>query len=454
MGELLERLFRLTDNGTTVRTEIRAGAVTFLTMCYIIFVQPVVLGSVGMDKGALMVATCLASALACLVMAFVANYPVALAPCMGENFFFATVATMVIGGTAVGWRVALTTVFISGVLFLVLSFFKVRERIFEAIPSSLRHSIAAGIGVFIAFIGLREAGIVVGNPGSLVTLGDLSQGAPLLALFGLVLTAALLARRVKGAILIGLLVTAVVGLPFGLVVYPGGAPLSAPPSLAPIAFQLDFAGTFTTPMVPIIIVFFLMVLFDTIGTLTGVGEQTGLIKEGKMPRVGRALLADACGTTAGALLGCSTVSSYIESAAGVAEGGRTGLAPVFTALLFLLAIFFMPIVSMIGGGVVPAGGGAPIHPVIAPVMIIVGSMMCMSLAKVPWTDPTEAIPAFLVIIGMPLTYNIANGLALGFAAYPLLKLLAGKGREVNWLVYVLGAVFVGHLVLVVGFVQH
>lgn len=447
---MLERFFRLAEHGTTARRELRGGLVTFLTMSYIIFVQPAVLGLTGMDPGAVMTATCLASALATLIMAFGANYPVALAPCMGENFFFVSVAALTVGGTQVGWRGALAAVLVSGVLFLALSLFKVRERIFAAIPGSLRHAIAVGIGVFIALIGLYDGGIVVNDPHALVTLGDLSGGAPLLTLFGLALTAVLLARRVPGAILVGILATALVGLPFGIVRWPGGLPVSTPPSLAPIAFEFDLAILLQPGMAGVVLVFLLMVLFDTIGTLTGVAEQAGLMREGTLPRAGRALLSDACGTTAGALLGCSTVSSYIESAAGVAEGARTGLASVMTALLFLAALFFAPVVQMVGGGT-PQPGGPPLYPVIAPVMILVGAMMATGVRRIAWDDPTESIPAFLVIVGMPFTFNIATGLALGFISYPVIKLLAGRGREVSWLVYVLGAVFVGHLALVVHF---
>ena len=447
---MLERLFHLSDHGTTVRRELRGGAVTFLTMSYIIFVQPAVLGLAGMDPGAVMTATCVASALATLVMALGANYPVALAPCMGENFFFVTVAGLTVAGQQVGWRGALAAVFVSGVLFLGLSAFKLRERIFHAIPATLRQAIAVGIGLFIAFIGLHEAGVVVNDPHALVTLGDLSGGTPLLALFGLVLTAALMARRVPGAILLGMLVTALAGLPFDIVQWPGGLPVSAPPSLAPVAFELDLGALLEPGMLGVVLVFLLMVLFDTIGTLTGVAEHAGLMREGSLPRAGRALLSDAVGTTAGALLGCSTVSSYIESAAGVSEGARTGLASVMTAALFLLALFFAPVVQLVGGGT-PQAAGPPLHPVIAPAMILVGAMMAGGARRIPWDDPTEGIPAFLVVVGMPFTFNIATGLALGFIAYPLLKLLSGRGREVSPLVYALGVVFVGHLALVVHF---
>lgn len=443
--------------GAKISTEIRAGLVTFMTMSYIIFVQRAVLGGpppsgAGMDPGAVVVVTCLASALACFVMGLVANYPIALAPVMGENFFFVTVAGMTVAGQVVGWRVALTATFISGALFLALSAFRVREHIFEAIPEGLKYAISVGIGVFIAFIGMQKAGIIMGDPLTQVTLGPLSRPETLLALFGLAVTSSLWARGVRGAFLIGILITTLAGLAFGLVTFHGL--VSAPPSIAPIALQLDFPGTLKLAMLPVVVIFLFMVLFDTIGTLIGVGEQAGFIKNGRMERAGRALLADAVGTTAGAAMGSSTVSSYIESAAGVAEGGRTGLTAITAGAMFLLAIFFTPLVEMIGGGNLITHtlqlGPQQIEvqivllPIIAPVMILVGCMMAAGVRKIEWKDPTEALPAFLVIVGMPLTYNIANGFALGFVAYPLLKLAAGRGREVSPLVYVLGIIFLAY----------
>lgn len=456
---MLERLFGLEAHGTSAATEIRAGVVTFMTMCYIIFVQRAVLGGpppagAGMDPGAVVVVTCLASALACFVMGFVANYPIALAPVMGENFFFVTVAGMTVAGEVVGWRVALTATFISGTLFLLLSFFRVREHIFEAIPESLKFAISVGIGFFIAFIGLQKAGIIIGDPLSQVTLGPLSRPETLLSLFGLAVTAALWARKVRGAFLIGIAATTLAGLLFGLVTFQGV--VSSPPSIAPIALQMDFERTLNLAMMPIVIIFLFMVLFDTIGTLIGVGEQAGLIKDGKLERAGKALLADAVGTTAGAAMGSSTVSSYIESAAGVAEGGRTGLTAITAGVMFLLSILFTPLVEMVGGGTLIthtlAVGPQKIDvqlvllPVIAPVMILVGCLMASGVRKIEWKDPTEAFPAFLVILGMPLTYNIANGFALGFVSYPLIKLAAGRGREVSVLVYLLGLVFLAYFV--------
>ena len=444
MSALLQRLFKLEENQTSVRAEVRGGVVTFLTMSYIIFVQPGVLSGAGMDFGAVMVATCLASALATFVMAFGANYPVALAPCMGENFFFVTVVLGVVTGTAVSWQAALAAVFVSGVLFLLMSLFKLREAIFDAIPLSLKFAIPAGIGVFIAFIGMQQGGLVVAAPGSMVKLGDLSSGPALLTLFGLVLISVLMTLKIKGAILIGLIVTTLAGLPFDLTVYHGVVDL--PPDISPVFLQMDLRGLLDVAMIPVVVIFLFMVLFDTIGTLVGVGQQAGLMKEGKLERVGRALLSDAVGTTAGAMLGTSTVSSYIESAAGVSAGARTGLASMVCGILFLLALLFYPLVQMVGGGVEVAPK-VFLHPVTAPVMILVGSMMVKAVKHIPWDDPSEAIPAFLIILGMPLTYSIADGLALGFIAYPLLKLCSKKGREVSVLVYVMAVLLGGVFVL-------
>ncbi|RLB58074.1 MAG: NCS2 family permease [Deltaproteobacteria bacterium] len=440
---MLERWFELSAHGTTVRAEVRGGVVTFLTMSYIIFVQPGVLASAGMDFGAVLVATCLSSALATVIMALGANYPVALAPCMGENFFFVTVVSGVVTGQKVGWQAALAAVFLSGVLFLLLAAFRFREKIIDALPRSLKFAIPAGIGLFIAFIGLQQGGLVVAAPGSMVKLGDLGSPVALLSLFGLVVTAALMARRVTGAILLGILATTALGLASGVLRWQGLFDL--PPDPRPVLLQLDLAALWDTAMIPVVVIFLFMVLFDTIGTLVGVGQQAGLLRDGKLERAGRALLADAVGTTAGALLGTSTVSSYIESAAGVAAGARTGLAALVTAAGFLLALFCYPLVKTVGGGV-EVGAGVFLHPVTAPVMVLVGFLMLGSIRQVPWDDPAEAIPAFLVLVGMPLTYSIADGLALGFVAYPLLMLLAGRGRGVPALVYVmallLGGVFV------------
>jgi adenine/guanine/hypoxanthine permease len=438
------RFFKLSENQTNVHSEVRGGIVTFLTMSYIIFVQPGVLSQAGMDFGAVMVATCLSSALATFVMAFGANYPVALAPCMGENFFFVTVCLGVVTGTAVPWQTALAAVLVAGVLFLLLTFFRLREAIFNSLPLSLKYAIPVGIGLFVAFIGLQQGGWVVSAPGSMVKLGNLSSGPALLTLFGLVVTSVLMVLKIRGSILWGLLLTTAAGLPFGLVRYHGV--VSLPPDLRPVLFQVNLSGLLDLAMVPVVVIFLFMVLFDTIGTLVGVGQQAGLMKDGKLDRVGRALLSDAVGTTAGALLGTSTVSSYIESAAGVAAGAKTGLASVVTGVLFLLSLFFYPLVQMVGGGVEVTPGNF-LHPVTAPVMILVGSMMIKGVREIPWDQPDEAIPAFLVVLGIPFTYSIADGLALGFVSYPILKLLSGKARQCSVLVYVMAVLLGGVFVL-------
>ena len=439
---ILERCFALRAQGTGVRTEVRAGLVTFLTMSYIIFVQPAVLSQAGMDFGAVMGATCIASALAIFVMGLFANYPIALAPGMGENFFF---AYGVVLGMGVSWQIALGAVFLSGLAFLLLSVFRLREMVIEAVPPALQHAIAGAIGLFIAFIGLQQAGLVVGNPGSLVQLGEVHQPPVLLALAGLLVCGTLLVRRVRGALLWGMLATALLGVLAGLIEFRGV--ISAPPSLAPTLFQLDVAGALALPVVTLI--FLYMVLFDTVGTVIGVSTQAGFMKEGKIPRVERVLMSDAIGTTLGALLGTSTVTSYIESNAGVAEGGRTGLANMVTGLLFLSALFFLPLVQMVGGGCVLEGGRV-LYPVTAPVMILVGFMMMKSISRIDWNDASEGIPAFLILVGMPLTYNIAHGLAFGFISYPLLKLLSGQGRQVHPLVYVLGVLLLLRYALIKG----
>jgi AGZA family xanthine/uracil permease-like MFS transporter len=438
---MLEKLFKLRDNNTTVRTELIAGATTFLSMAYIIFVQPAVLSQAGMDFGAVMMATILSSSVACLTMAFLANYPVALAPGMGENFYF--VFTVVLG-MGISWRAALGAVFISGVIFIVLTLIRVRELIIDAIPECLKYAIPGAIGVFITFIGLTQAGIVVKDPGGgIVTLGDLHSPPVLLALFGLFVTLFFLARSIKGALLLGILSTGIVGALFGLVKYSGI--ISAPPSLAPTLFQLDIPGALELGLFTVIIVFLLMDMFDTIGTLVGVTQAAGIMRDGRIPRANRALLADAFGTVAGATLGTSTVTSYIESVTGIREGGRTGLTAVTVAVLFLLAAFFSPLVSMIGGGIPVTDSEGNLvrmlYPVTAPALILVGAFMTRSIVSCAWDDITEAIPAFMTIVGMALTFNISNGLAFGFILYPALKLMAGRGKEVPWLTYVLGLIF-------------
>ncbi len=435
MRAYLDRRFALAAHGTTVRTEGLAGATTFLTMAYIIFVQPALLSAAGMDFGAVLVATCLSTAFATALMALTANYPIAVAPAMGHNFFF---AYTVVVGMQVPWRVALGGVAIAGAVFVLTAGVGLRERLITAIPASIKHAIAAGIGLLIAMVGLQWAGLVVAAPGTLVTLGDLHSPPVLLAVGGLTLTSILMARLVPGAMLWGILATTAAGLPLGLVRYQGLA--SRPPSIRPTLLQLDVAGAFAPGMVAVIFVFFFLALFDSVGTLVAVSEQAGLMREGRLPRARQALLADAIGTIAGAMLGTSTVTAYVESGAGVAAGGRTGLTSLVTAALFLLALFLHPLARMIGGGY--EAGGVTLYPVVAPALVLVGTMMIGGLRHVPWDDPTESIPSFLTVIMMPLTLSITEGIAFGLTAYVVLKAGAGRARDVHPLIYAFAALFV------------
>jgi AGZA family xanthine/uracil permease-like MFS transporter len=440
MKAWLERTFRLAENGTTVRRELLGGATTFMTMSYIIFVQPAVLGTTGMDKGAVMVATCLASALATLLTGLLARYPIAQAPAMGHNIFFAVVVCGTMGYT---WQVALGANFLSGIIFVGLALTGVWGKMVAAVPDALKYGIAVGIGLLIALVGLEYGGIVVDSPGVLVALGDLTSRPVLLVLFGLALTAVLLVLRFPGAILVGILGTAAAGLPLGVVKFHG---VVAPvPSLAPTFLKLDIAGAMETGLVAVVFVFFLLDVFDAIGTLIGVGGSAGFLKEGKLPRADKAMLADAVGTVGGVLLGTSTVSSYIESVTGIAQGARTGLANVMTSFLFLCALFFSPLAEMISGEV--TYGGMTLRPVIAPALILVGAMMMKCVKFIDWDDLTEAIPAFLSIVIMPLTLSITEGISFGFISYVLLKLASGKGKQVHWLIYLFTGLFVVRYIL-------
>ncbi|HEX5043593.1 MAG TPA: NCS2 family permease [Candidatus Polarisedimenticolaceae bacterium] len=467
---ILERLFALRRSGTDVRTEVLAGLTTFLTMAYILFVQPAVLSGAlfgtptGMDFGAVAAATAISAAVASAVMALYARYPIAQAPGMGENFFF--VLTAIPAAAAAGhpepWRAALGMVFLSGVLFLTLSFFGVRERILDALSPSLRGAIAAGIGLFIAFIGLQNTGVIVRDPGSAVRLNP-SLLSPDLLVFGvgLVTAVGLHARRLRGALVAGIAAALATSLALraGAALLPAlsgceamrtsmlltrFAPsarmVSLPPSLTPTFLKMDVAAALSPALLPLMLVFLFMVLFDTVGTLVGVSQRAGMLVDGKLPRARQALASDAIGTMAGAALGTSTVTSYIESAAGVAQGGRTGLTALTVAFLFLGSLFFTPLVAMVGS----------YPPVTAPALVLVGALMMGASREIAWEDPTEAVPAFAVLAGIPLTYSIADGLALGFLAYPAIKLLAGRGREVPALLHVLGVVLALYLVLVRG----
>ena len=440
MNAWLEKTFRLAENGTTVRRELLGGATTFMTMSYIIFVQPAVLGTTGMDKGAVMVATCLASALATLLTGLLARYPIAQAPAMGHNIFFAVIVCGTMGYT---WQVALGANFLSGLIFVGLALAGVWGKMVAAVPDALKYGIAVGIGLLIALVGLEYGGIVVDSPGVLVSLGDLTSPPVLLALFGLALTAVLLVIRFPGAILVGILATAAAGLPLGIVKFRG---LVAPvPSLAPTFLKLDIAGAVETGLVAVVFVFFLLDVFDAIGTLIGIGGSAGFLREGKLPRADQAMLADAVGTVGGVLLGTSTVSSYIESVTGIAQGARTGLANVMTSALFLCALFFSPLAEMIGGEV--SYGGTTLRPIIAPALILVGYMMMRCVKFVDWDDLSEAIPAFLCIVIMPLTLSITEGISFGFISYALLKIVSGKGRKVHGLIYLFAGLFVARYIL-------
>lgn len=460
---MLERIFRLAEHQTTVRTEVLAGLTTFLTMAYIIFVQPAVLSGnmfgrpTGMDFGAVTVATCLSAALASAIMGLYARYPIAQAPGMGENFFFvfSAIPAAAAAGFAQPWTVALGAVFISGVLFLALSLVGVREAVLNAISPSMKHAIAAGIGLFIAFIGLQNAGVIVKDPGTLVRLNP-RLASPDMIVFttGLLVAAALHARRVRGSILWGLVAATGVALAlrFGLPrLAPALAGLNAvaesrlmtqfqvadrlmavPPSLGPTLFQFNLAGALSVAMWPFIVIFLFMVFFDTVGTLIGVAQQAGFIRDNKLPRARQAFVSDAAATVAGACLGTSTVTSYIESVTGVEHGGRTGLTAVTVALLFLVALFFTPLVAMVGS----------YPPITAPALVLVGAMMLRNVQHIAWDDASEVLPAFLLLLGIPLSYSIADGLAIGFIAYPCVKLLSGRAREVNAVSLLLAAALV------------
>lgn len=442
---MLEKVFSLKEHGTDLRTEILAGFTTFLTMAYIIFVQPAVLSTdfagnpTGLDFGAVLLATCLGSALASIFMGLYARYPIALAPGMGENFFFVSVVMSLTAlGVAEAWRVALAIVFISGVAFLILSVFRLREAIIDTLSPSMGNGIAVGIGLFIAFIGLRNGGLIVGKSGTLVGLNHeiISVDVAVFSL-GLLVTSVLHARRVRGSILWGIFSAALLALFLGQA-KPPEAVFGLPEIQQSAFLKLDLRQTFTLTALPFIVVFLFMVMFDTVGTLIGVAEQAGFMKKGKIPRANRVLIVDASATTVGACLGTSTITAYIESATGVEYGGRTGLTAVTVGVLFLAALFFSPLVGMI----------ANYPPITAPALVVVGAMMIQNVRKIDWAAYDECIPAFLVMIGIPLTYSIADGLALGFVSYPVIKFLSGKGKEVKWLMYLLAVVLLAYFIFV------
>ena len=421
----LSRFFELRTHGTTVRTELLAGMTTFVTMAYIIFVNPQMMASAGMDHGAAFVATCLGAALACMLMGLYANWPVGLAPGMGLNAFF---TYTVVADMGYSWQVALGAVFIAGVLFVIMSVTRIRGWMLESIPLDMRIAMGAGVGLFIGFIGLKNAGIVVANPATLITLGDLTQPAPMLGALGFLVIAVLSQRQVQAAMIIGVLGVTLAGMPFGLVEYAGL--VSTPPSLAPTFMQLDIAGALDLSMVSVIIAFLFVNLFDTAGTLLGVASRAGLVDEnGKIQNMDRALKADSTSSVIGAFFGCAPVTSYVESAAGVAAGGRTGLTAITVGALFLLAIFFAPL-----AGMVPAYATAG-------ALVYVAMLMMTGMEKLDWADMSEVVPALLMIVMIPLTFSIANGIAVGFISYVVIKLCVGRRADISPGAYVLALIF-------------
>ena len=426
MQALLDRLFKLEAHNTRVSSEIMAGLTTFITMAYIIFVNPQMMASAGMDQGASFAATCLAAALACVFMGLYANWPVGLAPGMGLNAFF---TYTVVGEMGYSWQIALGAVFIAGILFVIMSVTRLRAWMLNSIPQDLRVAMGAGVGLFIGFIGLKSGGLITDNPATLLSLGDLAQPEPMLAALGFIIIAGLSVRQVPGAIMAGVLIITVLGLLAGLVEYQGL--VSAPPSIAPTFMQLDIAGAFEVGMISVIIAILFVNLFDTAGTLLGVASRAGLVNEkGEIENMDKALQADSSSSVAGALFGCAPVTSYVESAAGVAAGGRTGLTAVTVGVLFLLAMFFAPL-----AGMVPAFATAG-------ALIYVALLMMSGMQALNYDDATELVPALLTIIMIPLSFSIANGIAVGFISYVAIKIIAGRIADVSFGAWFLAAIFI------------
>ena len=424
-ANLLERLFKLSENRTDFKTEVLAGFTTFLTMCYIIIVNPDILSLTGMDFGAVFVATCLAAAIGCFVMGLIANYPIALAPGMGLNAYFTFSVCL---GMGVNWQVALAAVFVSGLIFISISLFKIREAIVNAIPMSLKFAIGGGIGLFLALVGLQKSGIVVYKEATIVGLGDITQPSVLLVLLGFFMIVIMHHFKIKGAIIISILAITIIATLTGLSEFKGV--VGDVPSLAPTFMQMDFAGLFTYSMIGVIFVFFLVDLFDSTGTLVGVSHRAGLLKDGKLPRLKKALFADSTAIVAGAALGTSSTTPYIESSAGVAAGGRTGLTAVGVGVLFLLCLFLAPLAQS-----VPSFATAP-------ALLFIGVLMVQGITNIDWEDITEAVPAFLTIVFMPFSYSIADGIAMGFISYAVIKLCTGKAKTVPYMVWIIAVLWV------------
>ncbi|MCW3788860.1 NCS2 family permease [Plebeiibacterium sediminum] len=425
---MLEKFFKLKENKTTVKTEVIAGITTFMTMAYILAVNPDILSKTGMDINAVFSATAISAVVGTLVMALWAKLPFALAPGMGLNAFFAFSVCI---GMNCSWQFALTAVFLEGIIFLLLTVFNIRELIVNSIPTNMKHAISAGIGLFIAFIGMQHAGLIVNNDAVLVGLGSMKEPTVLVMAFGLVIIGVLLALKVKGALLIGIFAATVLGIPMGVTKLPDTSLISTPPSISSIAFQFDFHEIFSMKMLVVLFTFLFVDMFDTVGTLIGVSSKANMLdKDGKLPRVKQALFADAIGTTVGAALGTSTVTTYVESASGVAEGGRTGLTSLTVAGMFLIALFLSPLFLMVPDAAT------------APALIIVGSFMLSPILKVNLEDYTESIPVFLTVIMMPLAYSIAEGIVFGMLAFVILKLLSGRHKEISIVSYFLAVLFI------------
>ena len=423
----LESFFKLKEHGTSVKTEVLAGFTTFLTMAYIIFVNPAILSQTGMDFNAVFVATCVAAAIGTMVMGLVANYPIALAPGMGLNAYF---TFAVVKGMGVPWETALGAVFISGVIFVIITSLKIREQIVNAIPHSLKLAISAGVGLFLAIIGLKGAGVITGSEATMVTLGNVAAPTTLLAVFGFFVIVALEYRKVTGAIIIGVLLVTLLSVLLGMTEFKGV--FAAPPSIEPTFMKMDIASAINAGLIGVIFIFFFIDLFDTTGTLIGVSHRAGLLdKDGKLPRLKRALFADSTAIMAGGVLGTSSVTAYVESAAGTSVGGRTGLTAVVVALLFLAALFLSPL-----AGTVPAYATAP-------ALCYVAVLMTRGLAEIDWDDLTESAPAVITAVGMPFTYSIADGIAFGFISYAVIKVLAGRFRDLSPMVLVADAFTLG-----------
>lgn len=430
MGQksFIEKLFHLQANGTTVRREVLAGLTTFVSMAYILFVNPQVLGDAGMNKGAVFTATALSAILGSVLMAVLANYPIAIAPGLGDNAFFTYSVVLAMG---IPWQTAMAGVFISSVLFLILSLVKLREIVIDAIPHDLKLAMAAGIGIFIAFVGFQGGGLIVGSKSTLVEMGSLTVPTTWLTIFGLVVTAFLMAKKVPGSIFIGMVLTTILGLVTKLIPLPSHI-VSSIPSLKP-TFGVGVAhlGDISQPQLwAVVLIFLLVAFFDTAGTLIGLASQAGFMKDNKMPRIGGALMADSISMLGGAVMGTTPTAAYVESSAGIAIGGRTGLTSLVVGVLFALAMFFSPLLTVVTSNVT------------APVLIIVGILMAQSMKEIDWSKFEIAMPAFLTIVGMPLTYNISYGIAFGFLAYPLTMLAAGRRKEINPIMYILFVVFI------------